>query len=163
MQSKIEHFLGVYKNECATTLKVMKAYPADKADFKPHERSQTAKRLMHTFGIEQGVAAAAVDGTLKMPPTFPPEAATIADAIAAFDKGRAGLEDALGKVQDSRLTEMAPFFTGPGAMGDVPVEMILWTMLMDQVHHRGQLSVYIRMAGGKVPSIYGPSADEPWF
>jgi len=36
-------------------------------------------------------------------------------------------------------------------------------MLDDQIHHRGQLSVYVRMAGGKVPSIYGPSADEPWY
>jgi uncharacterized damage-inducible protein DinB len=39
----------------------------------------------------------------------------------------------------------------------------LWLMLMDSIHHRGQLSVYIRPAGGKVPSIYGPSGDEPWM
>jgi len=38
----------------------------------------------------------------------------------------------------------------------------MWFMLLDSIHHRGQLSVYVRMAGGKVPSIYGPSADEPW-
>jgi len=38
----------------------------------------------------------------------------------------------------------------------------LWFLLMDMVHHRGQFSVYLRMADGKVPSIYGPSADEPW-
>ena len=163
MSSPIRRFLDVYKAECTTTHKVMKAYPADKPDFKPHERSGTAMQLMHTFGIEQNVAAAAVDGTLKMPPTFPPAPPTIGEAIAAFDKGRAALEQALGKVKDARLEEMAPFFTGPGKMGDVPVGSILWLMLMDQVHHRGQLSVYIRMAGGKVPSIYGPSADEPWF
>jgi uncharacterized damage-inducible protein DinB len=47
-------------------------------------------------------------------------------------------------------------------MEQVPVSDILWIMLMDSIHHRGQLSVYVRMAGGKVPSIYGPSADEPW-
>jgi uncharacterized damage-inducible protein DinB len=38
----------------------------------------------------------------------------------------------------------------------------LWLMLNDSIHHRGQLTVYLRMAGGRVPSIYGPSADEPW-
>jgi len=38
----------------------------------------------------------------------------------------------------------------------------LWFLLCDQIHHRGQLSVYLRMADGKVPSIYGPSGDEPW-
>ena len=48
-------------------------------------------------------------------------------------------------------------------MGDFPVAEFLWFMLMDSVHQHGQLSVYVRCAGGKVPSIYGPSADEPWF
>ena len=48
-------------------------------------------------------------------------------------------------------------------MADCPVSEVLWLMLMDSVHHRGQLSVYLRMVGGKVPSIYGPSADEPWM
>jgi uncharacterized damage-inducible protein DinB len=45
----------------------------------------------------------------------------------------------------------------------VPKIDFLWFLLCDQIHHRGQLSVYLRMAGGKVPSIYGPSGDEPWF
>ena len=43
-----------------------------------------------------------------------------------------------------------------------PAGAIASMMLWDQIHHRGQLSVYLRMAGGSVPSIYGPSADEPW-
>jgi uncharacterized damage-inducible protein DinB len=54
------------------------------------------------------------------------------------------------------------FFVAPKQVGDIPAESFLWFMLHDQIHHRGQLSVYVRMAGGKVPSIYGPSADEPW-
>ena len=40
---------------------------------------------------------------------------------------------------------------------------ILWLTLHDMIHHRGQFSIYLRMAGGKVPSIYGPSGDEPWM
>ena len=55
------------------------------------------------------------------------------------------------------------FFTGPGTIGDVPKVEFMYFILSDQIHHRGQLTVYLRMAGGKVPSIYGPSADEPWF
>jgi uncharacterized damage-inducible protein DinB len=54
------------------------------------------------------------------------------------------------------------FFTGPKQMGKYSLEDFAWYMLFDHIHHRGQLSVYVRMAGGKVPSIYGPSADEPW-
>ena len=48
------------------TLKLMRAYPADKPDFQPHPRSSTAKKLIHTFGVEQGVVAAAINGTLNM-------------------------------------------------------------------------------------------------
>ena len=53
--------------------------------------------------------------------------------------------------------------SGPGTMGVLKVIDFLWFMLLDSIHHRGQLSVYIRPAGGKVPSIYGPTADEPWM
>jgi hypothetical protein len=59
-------------------------------------------------------------------------------------------------------SETVTFFTGPKQMGPVPVGDLLWMTLMDSIHHRGQMSVYIRVAGGKVPSIYGPTADEPW-
>ena len=48
-------------------------------------------------------------------------------------------------------------------MGDVRKGDVFWTGVMETGHHRGQVSVYSRMAGAKVPSIYGPSADEPWM
>ena len=56
-----------------------------------------------------------------------------------------------------------PFPVGPKQMGQVRKADILWTMLMDSVHHRGQFSIYLRLVGAKVPSIYGPSGDEPWM
>jgi uncharacterized damage-inducible protein DinB len=52
---------------------------------------------------------------------------------------------------------------GPKQIGEVRRGDALWMFLNDQIHHRGQLSVYVRMVGGCVPSIYGPSKDEPWF
>lgn len=55
------------------------------------------------------------------------------------------------------------FFTAPKTIGDIPRIQFLWMMLSDQIHHCGQFSVYLRMADGKVPSIYGPSLDEPWM
>ena len=70
--------------------------------------------------------------------------------------------DAVREMPESRLDETVTFVTGPGTTGPVGIHDMLWFMLLDSVHHRGQLSVYVRMAGGKVPSIYGPSADEPW-
>ena len=52
---------------------------------------------------------------------------------------------------------------GPGKMMSMRKADVLWITVMDAVHHRGQMTVYIRLAGGKVPALYGPSADEPWM
>ena len=157
-----DQFLDTFRRERETTLKVMRAFPADKKDFKPHERSGSALQLMWTFAIEQGVTTAALNGTLKLTGQFPPPPSTIAEVIAAYEQGTKEVEKTLAAVPDSRLLENTTFFTGPKQMGDVQILGLMWFMLMDSIHHRGQLSVYVRMAGGKVPSIYGPSADEPW-
>jgi uncharacterized damage-inducible protein DinB len=58
---------------------------------------------------------------------------------------------------------MVPFIRGPKRVGEIPVSELIWFMLLDGVHHRGQFSVYLRAAGEKVPSIYGPTAHEPWM
>ena len=63
---------------------------------------------------------------------------------------------------DERLLESVKFFTGPKTLGDVRRLDFAWFLLMDEIHHRGQFSIYLRMADGIVPSIYGPSGDEPW-
>ena len=156
-------YLEMFSQEFPTTLRVMKAYPPGKDDFKPHERSYAALRLVHTFSMENGVVYKAVRGELTMPPDLPPAPATYAEAIANYERGAKELMAAVEEMPESRLSEKVTFFTGPKKMGMVPISQVMWLMLMDSIHHRGQLSVYIRMAGGKVPSIYGPSADEPWM
>ena len=116
-----QQFADVYKREHATTLKVLKAYPQDKADYRPHPGNNTAKQIVWTFVVENNVMLAATKGPVQLGGGFPAAPATIAECIAAYEKSA-----------------------------------------KDSIHHRGQLSVYIRPAGGKVPSIYGPSGDEPW-
>jgi len=157
-----QQFLAVYRDECARTLRVLRAYPAEQAALKPHERSGSAQQLAFTFGIEQGLVLAALDGSLTMPPAFPPMPASWDEAVSGFESACAAVDAAVSKASDARLMESVLFFTGPQQLGQVPIINIMWLMLMDQVHHRGQLSVYLRMSGSKVPSIYGPSADEPW-
>jgi hypothetical protein len=156
-------YLDIFAREFPVTLKLMKAYPPGQDHFKPHERSNSASLLVHTFSQQNGVVVKAVRGELKMPPDFPPAPATYAEAVANYESGARELIAAVEKMPESRLSETVTFFTGPGQVGQVPVGEVLWLMLMDSIHHRGQLSVYVRMAGGKVPSIYGPSADEPWM
>jgi hypothetical protein len=146
-------YLAVYSQEFPTTLRVMKAYPPGKDDFKPHERSYPALRLVHTFSMENGVVFKAVRGELTMPPDLPPAPATYAEAVANYERGAKELMAAIETMPNSRLSEEVNFFTGPRQMGMVPISQVMWLMLMDSIHHRGQLSVYIRMGGGKVPSI----------
>jgi uncharacterized damage-inducible protein DinB len=157
-----QQYLDLYVKEFPLTLKVLKAYPSKKEDFKPHDRSGSAIKLVHTFIMQNAVVADAIRGKLKMPPNLPPAPATVTEGVGSYERGAKALIEAVRAAPESRLFERVDFFTGPGQMGKIQVRELLWMMLLDSVHHRGQFSVYIRMAGGKVPSIYGPSADEPW-
>jgi uncharacterized damage-inducible protein DinB len=156
-------FADVYKKEHQTTLKVLRAFPEDQASYKPHERSSSALKLAWTFVMENALAIGSLRGPLQLGAGMPPAPATFAEVIAAYEAGAKELLDTLEQTPDSRLYETVNFFTGPNQMGEFRVIDFLWFIFLDSIHHRGQMSVYLRCAGGKVPSIYGPSADEPWM
>lgn len=157
-----QQFADTYKREQSTTLKVMNAYPQGKPDYRPHEGNNTAKQIIWTFVIENNVMLAATRGPVALGGGWPPAPATIAECIAAYQQSAKEFIAAYEKMPESRLSETVKFPSGKGQMGEFPVIDFLWFMFLDSIHHRGQLSVYIRPAGGKVPSIYGPSGDEPW-
>jgi uncharacterized damage-inducible protein DinB len=85
------------------------------------------------------------------------------DVLAAVEKGHKDFGDLIRSASDADLQKKVKFFVGPKQLGDIPRLDFCWSLLCDEIHHRGQFSVYLRMADGKVPSIYGPSADEPWM
>lgn len=157
-----QQFADVYAREHVTTLKCLKSFPADRSAYRPHERSDSALQLAWRFVMENNVALAALRGPLQLTGSFPPPPESFTEIVNAYEASARELTETLASTPDSRLQETVQFFTAPKQMGDVPVSEILWFMLLDSVHHRGQLSVYLRCSGGKVPSIYGPSADEPW-
>ena len=157
-----QQFADSFKKETAVTRRVMTALPQGQSEFRPHPSSKTAREVASIFSLGNGGIAAALTNNWQWPPQFPPTPATYAEVVAMFDATTQAAQQALANTPDSRLFETVPFFTGPKQMGDVRVVDILWFMLLDSIHHRGQLSVYVRMTGGKVPSIYGPSGDEPW-
>lgn len=158
-----QQFLDFYERESATTLKVLKAFPKAQSEFTPHERSQNARTLANTFCIEQTLAILGMQDKLDLSGGFPKPPATWDEVVNNFEAGRTELLDLLRKTPDDGYFGTVKFFTAPGQMSDIPKIQFLWFLGCDQIHHRGQMSVYVRMAGGKVPSIYGPSADEPWF
>ncbi len=148
--------LKIFKKEFATTLKVIKAFPEDKLAFTPHERSQNAKRLMSTFVFEMFLLKGYVFGKQldrSVFQTYSPE--SLGTIIADFEKETSEIISNLEKIPDQELGKTVEF-AGKKFIADEFMIM----MLFDQIHHRGQMSVYIRMSGGKVPSIYGPSADD---
>jgi len=158
-----QQFLDSYAREHATTLKVLRALPQGQSGFRPHERSQSAADLAYTMIVEQELARRALNGgPIFGGGSMPPKPADFTAAIAQFDKGYAAQVEMIRKTTDDSLQNIVQFPIAPGQMGNWRALDFVWYMLMDQIHHRGQFSVYLRMAGGKVPSIYGPSADEPW-
>lgn len=157
-----EMFLNTWEREFPVTVKVLKSYPAGKEDMKPHERSKTAVQLAWNFVMEEKVF---VEGVMIGKFDFanaPKPPATLAEVASLYEENHAALVAKVQGMSDADLEGIVQFFVAPKTPGNVRKMDILWMMIMDMVHHRGQFSIYLRMAGGKVPSIYGPTADEPW-
>ncbi|HEV2671790.1 MAG TPA: DinB family protein [Gemmatimonadales bacterium] len=161
--SEKQKFQDAWDKESATTLKVLKAYPQEKTDLKPHPSSRSARDLAWTFVFEGVAGSQAVQGEMKFPPpNMPAMPSSWQGMITEVEKALKVLGDKVRKVDDTQLNTTVKFITGPKQMSDLRRMDVLWFLLNDQIHHRGQFSVYLRMAGAKVPSIYGPSADEKW-
>ncbi len=161
--SEKEQFIQSYEREYQTTVKVLRAYPANKADLRPHAKCPTAVELAWRIVTEEPVlVTGALTGNFdfanmgKPPGTFP-------EVIAAYDRNHREQMDKVRKMSDADFNKTVKFMVAPKTMGDLRSADVLWMLMMDSIHHRGQFSIYLRMADGKVPSIYGPSADEPWM
>jgi uncharacterized damage-inducible protein DinB len=162
----LQTLLGAMEREHATTVRVLRAYPADRLDLQPHPRSKTARDLACLFVQEQGLVEKAITTGFdwSAPPSAPPPVPESMDEIvAAFEAAHGRVIGLARRMGEDELRQTVQFFVAPKTMGDIPKIDFLWFLLHDQIHHRGQFSVYLRMADGHVPSIYGPTADEPWF
>jgi uncharacterized damage-inducible protein DinB len=92
--------------------------------------------------------------------SFPAAPAPALDAmIATFEKSYAALEETVRKMDDAAWTKVGQLKSGGKVVMESPVGEFLWYLFFDAIHHRGQLAAYLRPMGGKVPAIYGPSAD----
>ena len=164
-KSAKETFLENYDREHAVTMKVLRAYPEDQLDLKPSPKSNSARELAWIFVLERGLgrmvwhdefAKGLVSGEAPKP------LEKWSDVLDALEKAHQEFRDLVASASDEELHETVHFFTAPKTMGPITRLEWLWFLLHDEIHHRGQFSVYLRIAGGKVPSIYGPTADEPW-
>ena len=155
-----EYFGQCFKAEKDKFLRVLKAVPADKTTYKPHERSTCAGDLVWLIASEWGDAGEIIDKG-KIDYVIRPAPAKVADSVAAFEKNADAIEKRLSKIDDSAWEKKAQFLMDGNLAWEAPLGDMLFGFLFDAIHHRGQLSSYLRPMGAKVPSIYGPSADDP--
>jgi len=152
-----ENLIKVINKETAKTIKAMNAFPKDRLLFAPHDRSRNAGRVMATFVFEMYLIESLVMGEKvdrSVFQTYSP--ADLRTLIADFEKEVSHVVTTLGKMSEEDMNKEVEF-AGKKMTGDE----FTMGMIFDMIHHRGQLTVYIRLAGGQVPAIYGPSADDP--
>lgn len=160
--SNLETFIQTWEREYEITLRVLNSYPPDRLDYRPHEKSVTARDLMWTFPFEdQEYIAGCARGRIETGRSSPPD--TKDQIVRDYKRIHRDAVKQLRAVGEEVLSRTMKFSIAKGELTDVSVGEILWFFLHDQIHHRGQLSVYLRLVGAQVPSIYGPSADEPWY
>jgi len=154
-----EFFMKKWEGEQPIFGRVLRAIPADQLDYRPHERSNSAAGIAWQLAEEQRSLAAIVDkGAFEWQTR--PQPKTMDEIIAAWDSATNDLRAQLAKVDDAKWGSEAKMSMGGDAAWTDTVGNMLWGFLLDMIHHRGQLSAYLRPMGAKVPSIYGPSADD---
>ena len=157
--NELEMFLATWDREAQSTVKLLRALPATQYDFRPDSGGRSLGELAWhlaegdaymSFGIENGgFNMAAKPPHIERPRTV--------EALApGFERIH---EDAVARIRKLKLEDLdrsIPFFGGP-----MPIRDILWGMIIFHgIHHRGQLSLMCRLAGGEAPGLYGPNREE---
>jgi uncharacterized damage-inducible protein DinB len=159
----IDSILDELTREAATTRRVLERIPSDQLAWRPHQKSKSIGELAwHVAAVPLRIATLAqqddVDAmTVKQPPM--PE--TTAGLVEGFDRQIAEAKELLARLDDAALSRTTTLRRGDLKIFSGPKHALLRTVMLNHTyHHRGQLSVYLRLLDVPVPSIYGPTADE---
>lgn len=149
-----------FENEIPTTLRVFEAVPPGRLDYQPDPKSRSALGLLRHITLEdEWLLNAVADGKFAPPPDDSDACGIMnpADAIACYKQKIPAALDRVRATSGEELTRVVDLL---GTL-QLPAITFLAMALKHSAHHRGQLSTYLRPMGGKVPGIYGPSADTP--
>ena len=165
-----EFFTAQLEREATATRRVLERVPEGRNDWRPHEKSQPLGYLAALVAvlpswIEMMVQTEAAEMTeLKSTKYHPQPAATSAELLATLERATAAARAALAGADDARLAKPWRLLVGGHAVSEQPrLEAIADGVLSHLSHHRGQLTVYLRLLDAKVPGIFGPSADDNDF
>jgi len=146
--------------ETPAFVKVIEALPADKLDWKPDPKSATAfERAGQIAGEASQLSVILEKGIFNFDPEMKLPYSSTADMVAALKDGMAKAKTVVQGMSDADWEAPAAMTMGGKEVWKSTKGQMVLGFMLDLIHHRGQLSVYIRPMGGKVPSIYGPSAD----
>jgi uncharacterized damage-inducible protein DinB len=147
-------FTNFWINESKTTRNVLARIP-EGSDYRPDPKSRTAQEIAWQIVCEEKMIIEALEtGKAEWAP--PPMPATMKDVLEAYEKQSAGMDRRWKALPAERWEGTLDFFGGQR-----PASPMAWSFLFDIVHHRGQITTYLRPMGSTVPQIYGPSGDEP--
>ena len=152
-------FLKFWQKEAKATRSVISRIP-EGSSYKPDPKSRLARDIAWQIVREEIVLAEGLEkGALEWTEVAAP--ATVKEILASYDKHHESLERRLLALEPAKWERQVPFvYQGQEVMKSTGYENA-WGFLFDIIHHRGQLSTYLRPMGSTVPQIYGPSADEP--
>ena len=155
--------IAEFEQEAATTRRVLERVPSDKLGWKPHEKSMSLGALaMHIAGGPGFISSWAVQDSFTFTGESAPAPSSTAEILAAHDAGVTQTKANIAAVGDAGLGKTWALKTPDGKTAmSMPKAALLRSIALNHIyHHRGQLSVYLRLLNVPVPSIYGPSADE---
>jgi uncharacterized damage-inducible protein DinB len=160
-----EFFIRRWAQEYPSFLRLFKALPGGALDYRPHPRSRSAGELVALLVYAQKSCIELCESKKSMYSGLrwqePQSVPGLPEMIAMYEKDHAKFVACLQGMNLDDWQHNAWLIQGKEEiMLKDTVGGLLWLALFDFVHHRGQLSTYLRPMGGRVPSIYGPSADE---
>lgn len=163
--TRVDELLQELETEAHATRRVLERIPNDRLGWKPHDRSFSLGQLgLHVATLPGFIATMARQSPFALPAFTQPSPASAAELLPALDASLATARKALEGLDDAELGEMWRVVDGDREVMALPVGAVLRTIMLNHwYHHRGQLLVYLRQVGVKVPSVYGPSADENPF
>ena len=148
-------FTGFWTKEAKTTKKVFSRIPED-STYKPDPRSRTAQEVAWQIYCEEQLIIEVLESGQMKPWKPIPMPASMKEVAAAYEKQSDDIVKRWNALPESKWNGSVDFFGKQR-----PVKDLAWSFLFDIVHHRGQISTYLRPMGSTVPQIYGPSGDEP--
>ncbi len=156
-----ELFIKTVGDEIPRFERVFKALPTDKLDWRPHPKSRNASEAAISMALEASTFPIFFKTGMLDFGKLPPEstAKSFSEAVSLFRKEMENGKDASTSMTEEDWNSKAVMLNGEKVEWETTKGGMAFGLLLDLIHHRGQLSVYIRPMGGKVPSIYGPSAD----